>query len=437
MPKRPRGCQSEKVVRDGVQRMGGRERQRYRCVATNGDFYRFVGEGALSRTRGDGHSCGECHRPLEVDGGPVVPWRGHYLVDEVAAALWAVAEGVSYTDTAARVRRRAWGHDGQDWRAVTTVASGQTVADWLSKFGSVVAAPHAEEAWPETVVLDSTRFSTRTREPVRPASCSACWPPGATRPVQRRVGCGGYGPTPFRTLPPGRNILAELPGRPSLVVVDRDYGAIGGVQNRWGRGATAVPIPLCEHHLYANGKDALIKAGHKGYGDPLQAALSSALAIPGGLGGVPQAGRGRRRWCRPLGAVLAQADARPDPATGLRSGPLRQRRGRGSAGGGQAHRRPAQLDPSERRAAEPAAGTGPRPLQPHRNRGRLRSRATQEPRRRQAARPPGRDGSPAAQSTRFSSSLRAWVPQQPARHKRTIPAGLKKAPKKAAVTLSL
>jgi hypothetical protein len=29
------------------------------------------------------------------------------------------------------------------------------------------------------------------------------------------------------------------------------------------------------------------------------------------------------------------------------------------------------------------------------------------------------------------------VPQQPARHKRTIPAGLKKAPKKAAVTLSL
>lgn len=137
MPKCPRGCQSEKVVRDGVQRMGGRERQRYRCVRTNGDFHRFVGEGALSRTRGDGHSCGECH-------------------------------------------------DGQDWRAVTTVASGQTVADWLSKFGSVVAAPHAEEAWPEPVVLDSTRFlykDARTGATSQLFCVLAAWgyPAGATK----------------------------------------------------------------------------------------------------------------------------------------------------------------------------------------------------------------------------------------------------------------
>jgi len=89
-PKCPRGCESVKVLRDGVQRTGGRERQRYRCVAGDGAYHRFVGEGALSQTRGHDLACGECDRPLEADGGPVAPWHGHYLVK----GLFALERGV-------------------------------------------------------------------------------------------------------------------------------------------------------------------------------------------------------------------------------------------------------------------------------------------------------------------------------------------------------
>jgi hypothetical protein len=84
-----------KVVRDGVQRRGGRERQRYRCVAEDGTFHRFLGTGGLTRTRGNDQHCDSCERALEVDGGPVMPWSGQYQVREVASALWAVAGGAS------------------------------------------------------------------------------------------------------------------------------------------------------------------------------------------------------------------------------------------------------------------------------------------------------------------------------------------------------
>ena len=220
------------------------------------------------------------------------------------------------------------------------------------------------------------------------------------------------------------------------MVVDRDYGAIGAVQNRRVGARRRCPFTCASTTCTPTARTRSSRPGTRATATPSRPRCRRRWPPPEGWEAFHKlavdAGGGAARWAqywhkRMRAQTRRRASVRP----------LRQRRGRGSAGGGQAHRRPAQLDPSERRAAEPAAGTGPRPLQPHRDRGRLRSRATDEPRRRQAAHPAGRDGSPAAQSTRFSSSLRAWVPQQPARHKRTIPAGLKKAPKKAAVTLSL
>jgi hypothetical protein len=182
------------------------------------------------------------------------------------------------------------------------VASGQTVADWLSKYGHLVAAPHAETAWPETVVLDSTRFlhaNARTGTTHQLFCVLAAWgyPAGAARGRLWRVRAA-----PLQDAATWETFLRELPGRPRLVVVDRDYGAIGGVQTRWGRGASAVPIHLCEHHLYANGKDALTKAGHAGFGDPLQEALATALASLGGWKSFHQlataAGGGAARWAK-------------------------------------------------------------------------------------------------------------------------------------------
>lgn len=300
LPVCPRGHESLKVVRDGAQKRGGRERQRYRCVLPDGSYHRFVG--AVSHTRGDGKHCDECERPLPVDGGPVAPWRSRYLVKEVAAALWAIAGGASYTDAALRVRRRAWGDDGAERRVATTVASGQTVADWLDRYGPVVAAPHAEEAWPETIVLDSTRFmytDSFTGGTHQLFSVLAAWgyPAGGGRGRLWRL--RAY---PQQDAATWREFLAELPGRPQLVVIDRDYGAIGGVRAHWGDGRNEVPIHLCEHHLYERGKKVLTEAGHTAFGDPLQAALAQALQSPEGWDGfhtlADQAGGGPRKWAR-------------------------------------------------------------------------------------------------------------------------------------------
>ena len=237
-----------------------------------------------------------------MDGGPVAPWRSRYLVKEVAAALWSLAGGVSYADAAARLRRRAWGDDGAEKRAETTVASGQTVADWLSKFGPIVAAPHAESVWPETIVLDSTRFmyTDRFTGTSNQLFCVlAAWghPAGAQR--GRLWQLRAY---PLQDGPTWEKFLSELPGRPEPVVIDRDYGAIGGVQARWGRGSKGMPVHLCEHHLYEKGKAALVKEGHQAFGDPLQAALASALASPDGWDGfyrlAVEAGGEAARWAK-------------------------------------------------------------------------------------------------------------------------------------------
>lgn len=156
LPVCPRPGHGEtRVIRDGVQRRGGRERQRYRCVLPDGSYHRFVG--ALSRTHIAAGVCDHCDNRLRPDEGPVAPPGFDYLVREIAGALVAIGKGESYTDAARRVRASAYPHRiGR--RAPGTVESGQSVAEWLADFGPVVAAPFLETEWPETIVCDSTEF---------------------------------------------------------------------------------------------------------------------------------------------------------------------------------------------------------------------------------------------------------------------------------------
>ncbi len=214
----------------------------------------------------------------------------------------ALVGGMSYTEAAARTRRRAWGHDGSQRRADMTVASGQTAADWLSKYGPLVTASHLESQWPETVVLDSTRFmytDPRTGTSSQLFCVLAAWgyPTGASK--GRLWLLRAY---PMQDAETWQQFLSEMPGRPELVVVDRDYGAIGGVQEHWGRGGHAVPIHLCEHHLYAKGKEALAEDGHTGFGNPLQVALAAALPSPEGweafYGLAVAAGGSTAKWAK-------------------------------------------------------------------------------------------------------------------------------------------
>lgn len=415
LPDCPLGHESVKLVRDGVQKRGGRRRQRYRCVLPDGSYHRFVG--AVSHTRGDGEQRHECERPLEVDGGPVAPWRSRYLVKEVAGALWAIAGGASYTDAALRVRRRAWGEDGADRRADTTVASGQTVADWLDRFGPVVAGPFAETEWPETIVLDSTRFMYRdsfTGTTNQLFCVLAAWgyPAGARRGRLWRL--RAY---PLQDAPTWKQFLAELPGRPELVVIDRDLGAIGGVQARWGRGRNAVPLHLCEHHLYTNGKVALAKGGHTG-SDPLQAALAEALSTPEGwqrfydaalaAGGEP-AGWAKHWNKRMLAQTKRRSSIPPHYANGAVEAPLEE----------------VKRILSQRRWTFRNAARMNQLLELVRIRynrsadqsdfaAALRNELTQLPRPAPAA-----QADPRLPGQRVStSSLRAWMPNQPARHSR-------------------
>ena len=153
MPPCPRGCASARVVLDGVQRKGGRPRQRFRCISSDGSYHRFIG--ALGRTRSNDHTCVECENNIAAHEGPAAPAEFEYLVREVAQALVRLGQGASYTDVAKRTRLLANRDKDHEPTQVTT---GQTVAEWVADFVPVVAARHQETAWPEVLVLDSTEF---------------------------------------------------------------------------------------------------------------------------------------------------------------------------------------------------------------------------------------------------------------------------------------
>lgn len=274
VPACARGHEDGHVVRDGVQRSGGRARQRWRCTLPDASYHRFLG--VMSRTRALDETCVECENHLEVHEGPVAPSTFEYLVREVATALVSVGRGMSYTDAAKRVRMTANVGKKAELREVV---GGQTVAEWMADFVPVVTARQQPTEWPPVLVLDSTRFRWNNH--------------GQTYDLFSVLGAYGYdengehgrlwklASAPANDADNWKAFLDTLPGRPLSVVCDRDLGIIGGVQRAWGRGKKAVPIHLCEYHLIAKGRAALGRDGI-GYGHPTNELLHQALATPAG-----------------------------------------------------------------------------------------------------------------------------------------------------------
>ena len=236
-----------------------------------GSYHRFIG--ALGRTRTLDLTCQECENHIAPHEGPSAPAEFEYLVREVADALVQLGRGSSYTDTAKRVRLVA--NVGKT-NTPREVVNGQTVAEWVADFTTVVAARHQETAWPECLVLDSTEFqwtNPRTGTSQQLFTVLAAYGYPAT---------GGKGrlwkllasPTDQNT--DWASFLALLPGRPLSVVCDRDLAIIGGVQQHWGRGKNAVPIHLCEHHLLKKGREALARDDIK-FGDTVRDLLHQSL----------------------------------------------------------------------------------------------------------------------------------------------------------------
>jgi hypothetical protein len=135
------------VVKDG--RYGTPLRQRFRCIGPAG-FHRFVLE--LPRHEAHDSVCNTCDTHVPAHRGPVTGRKYDFPVREVATTVAAVGAGASYQRAALRARATSGRPllEG-DW-------GGNTVAEWLDTCAPVVMAEHAETAWPETLVLDSTRF---------------------------------------------------------------------------------------------------------------------------------------------------------------------------------------------------------------------------------------------------------------------------------------
>lgn len=280
LPKCPRGHLGSKVVLDGPYGRAGRPRQRYRCTPAEGTKpHVFVG--ALPRTRNVSGTCGSCDNPVATHEGPVTAGRSGYLVREVAGALLAVGQGQPYATVARRLRDGAWGAGvGGDRRAATTVESGQTVADWLAAYGPVLVEPFREKAWPETLVADSTRFmytDSRTGETSQLFCVLAVWGYPAGDSEGRLWALAA---SPDQDAPAWQRLFASLPGVPSSLVCDRDYGLMSGAKLHWGR--KGIAVHLCEHHLYEKGKQALQRGGITEYGHELHVLLNDAFRSPDG-----------------------------------------------------------------------------------------------------------------------------------------------------------
>lgn len=273
--------------------------------------------------------------------GPVTARRSGYLVREVASALVAVGRGETYANVARRLRSGTWGPGVGADRAPGSVDSGQTIAEWLAAYGPVLASAFAEQEWPETVVCDSTRFmytNRRTGTTHQLFCVLGVWgyPAGEREGRLWRLAAG-----PDQDSRAWQHLLASLPGRPSSVVCDRDYAIIDAVRATWGKGRNAVPVHLCEHHLYERAKKALAEDGITQFGQSPPRTAQRSVHDPGGLGGLLNSCD--RSWGKNgiVGPSLEPEDANPDGPAGVAAGPLRKRCHRAAHGGNPRDVRPA------------------------------------------------------------------------------------------------
>src|SRR5207302_4638441 len=120
---------------DGEYGTPTRRRRRYRCLPAGGEPSHRFSE-LLPRQRA----------VAGVQGTPT-PRHFSYSAAEVAAALVAVGEGMSYRAAAGRVEERVRGsRPGPD---------GNSVADWVEVFAPILFARYGATSWPRVVALDS------------------------------------------------------------------------------------------------------------------------------------------------------------------------------------------------------------------------------------------------------------------------------------------
>lgn len=230
-PKHP----DSRVRRFGTYGVEGHKRQRWQCLPSNGSGPHTFTE-PLPRKHTSDSSCAECERGFSPHEGHQTPRTYSFTVKDIASALVAVGEGVSYRQAANRVRRRS----GRLWTSPTgfPVAAhhASIVCDWVEVYGPLVTAGHRPGAWPEVVVLDAVPFQLPD-----------FYPNGAPKRAGRQhfsvLAAVGYEEGRSRLWSwqadtahsawAWENFCRSIPGAPAHVVADADTAIAKAVRNAW------------------------------------------------------------------------------------------------------------------------------------------------------------------------------------------------------------
>jgi hypothetical protein len=139
------GHDSYHVVRDGT--YSDPPVQRYRCIAPDRTFHRFVPRVAAPGSAG---RCDSCGLPSPVD--PASPSRtavrGYsYSLADIANSLALVGAGFTYGETADYI------HHSVRRPSTTTGTGGNLIAEWVDSFVPLIQDHRASQSWPAHVVF--------------------------------------------------------------------------------------------------------------------------------------------------------------------------------------------------------------------------------------------------------------------------------------------
>jgi hypothetical protein len=237
-------------------------------------FHRFTTE--LPRQAAMASVCDTCDNPVHAHQGPVVPRTYAFPLREVAAAFVAVGTGASYYRAADRARAAASrGRLAGDW-------GGAVVAEWLDVFGPPLLDHYAEKSWPETLVLDSTRFMvdnvrTGTQKLAFNVLGAYGYPANGRGRVWALRACHQARDSDWEALL--RSLDTTVP--PRLVITDGADEIRNAVRAVWPvQPGPSLPIPFvsrCEHHLHANGAEAMEGDGIGGWAHWMRRRLDTAF----------------------------------------------------------------------------------------------------------------------------------------------------------------
>lgn len=132
------------------------------------------------------------------------------------------------------------------------VKNGQTVAEWMADFVPVVAAPYAQNRWPEVLVLDSLPFwwrgvgDIKTKKPLYSILAAYGYDQDRTNGRLWRLEAH-----PTQTVAAWCEFFSHLPGEPMSIVADEDLAIRGAIVARWGADFWKERYHSCEYHLRA------------------------------------------------------------------------------------------------------------------------------------------------------------------------------------------